>query len=192
MTPARVEQFWSLVDKAGPTVRAELGPCWIWMGALLKSRKEQHGRYGRFGRSAYAHRIALELTQSTVLSSDQHALHHCDNPPCCNPAHLYIGTPSDNMKDAARRNRLRPPRFHGESNPFCKYTDSEVARVLDLRRGGMSTRAIARATGMSQTHVRAVAGGRARNLRAVRAAQDDLLEAERALSVALMRARGAK
>ncbi len=53
----------------------------------------------------YAHRLAFYLANGYLAAEIRHT---CDNPPCCNPAHLLAGTHSDNMRDAAERNRIKP------------------------------------------------------------------------------------
>lgn len=76
--------------------------CWEWTGSL-----NNHG-YGRLGH-AYAHRISYEIHHGPIADG-LHVMHSCDNPPCCNPAHLSLGTASDNMRDAVQKGRLIPPR----------------------------------------------------------------------------------
>ena len=92
------ERFWAYVDKsAGPEA------CWPWMGGLRKG-------YGAFGVRkdlvVQAHRMAWELTHGPIPEG-LNALHHCDNPPCCNPhpKHLFLGTFQDNTKDMYQKER---------------------------------------------------------------------------------------
>jgi hypothetical protein len=87
-------------------VNSELSPdtCWMWSGARLK-----HRNYGVFydvaiRRTVLAHRRAWEVTHGPIPAG-QSVLHRCDNPPCCNPAHLFLGTQLDNMRDMARKGR---------------------------------------------------------------------------------------
>jgi hypothetical protein len=97
------ERFWSKVDKsAGPEA------CWPWMGGMS-------GRYGKYypaGRHSgeLAHRYALMVATGPPQPEAPHALHSCDNPPCCNPAHLHWGTHQQNMQEAADRGRMFCPR----------------------------------------------------------------------------------
>ncbi len=69
-------------------------------------------------------------------------LHRCDNPKCCNPAHLFLGTVADNTRDMDSKGRRRS-RF-GEGHPHAKLT---AAKVIEIRRlyaqGGKTHRALA-------------------------------------------------
>lgn len=94
------QRFQAFVDNSG-----DVEDCHEWQGS-----RDGHG-YGRFrigGRTQLAHRWILGHLRGHALTDDEKALHHCDNPPCCNPRHLYIGTQTENMQDAVQRNRLRP------------------------------------------------------------------------------------
>lgn len=95
--------------------------CWEWKGARTA---DGYGAYGYEGTSYRAHRIALVL-DGREPTQDQYACHHCDNPLCVRPSHLYPGTPTDNMRDARDRDRLRV----GERNHFSKLTEAKVREI---------------------------------------------------------------
>jgi len=86
-TQAFKDRFWSRV------VRSE--GCWEWTGANVRG----YGQISVGGRRrVYAHRASFELAHGPVPANKM-VLHRCDNPPCCNPAHLYAGTAQDNTND---------------------------------------------------------------------------------------------
>lgn len=96
MSPS--ERFWSKIDKSGE--------CWVWKG---RRTPDGYGLFSIGKKAIYAHRFALEES-GVSLSGGKRALHHCDNPPCVRPSHLYAGTQSQNMLDAYRRGRRRSQR----------------------------------------------------------------------------------
>jgi hypothetical protein len=77
--------------------------CWLWTAG------KAHYGYGRFrwrGPQRRAHRVAYELFVGEIPDG-LFVCHHCDNPPCFNPKHLYLGTQAENMRDAKKRGRMR-------------------------------------------------------------------------------------
>lgn len=100
MSKEEVQRFWSRVDRRSPD------ECWPW----LNSRGQPYHFYGQFrckGRSRLATHYVLALTSRPRPSNKMFALHSCDNPPCCNPAHLRWGTQQENAQEAAERRRER-------------------------------------------------------------------------------------
>jgi hypothetical protein len=99
-TPDTVSRFWSYARVGAPE------ECWFWTGA------KRDGGYGMFydgNRSVQAHRFALELRLGKPIGGGMVACHHCDNPPCVNPNHLFMGTRSDNSRDSMRKGRAFVP-----------------------------------------------------------------------------------
>jgi hypothetical protein len=94
-----VDRFWAKVT-IGPT-------CWEWTGAMSSTGYGRMTRGGRGEGWVRAHRVAWELANGPVPDG-LHVLHHCDNRSCVNPEHLFIGTRSDNMRDAMQKGRLKP------------------------------------------------------------------------------------
>lgn len=129
-------------------VDAETG-CWVWTKAL-------HAKgYGviAVGRSSdRAHRVAWKLNKGPIPAGLM-VLHRCDNPPCVNPAHLFLGTNSDNMRDAVGKGRHRTqPR---------KMTADDVRRArIDGLRGTLRLKTRARQLGVSPSTLRDAIEGR--------------------------------
>jgi hypothetical protein len=78
------------------------GECWPWLGCLSTQG------YGRAGKCDYAHRLAYELEHGAIPPGVD-VMHSCDFKPCCNPAHLSLGSRSDNMRDAVQKGRHYSP-----------------------------------------------------------------------------------
>ena len=88
------DDFARWVDKAGD--------CWVWTGAL---DKDGYGIFSYLSKTHRAAKVALKLDGRPVPDG-MYACHHCDNPACVRPDHLYPGTPTQNMADAISRNRV--------------------------------------------------------------------------------------
>lgn len=94
----RVDRFWSRVDKAA-------GPdgCWPWTGAL---HEKGYGLFGLSDKTWRAHRYAL-IASGVAIPDGMVVMHKCDNPPCCNPDHLQVGTSRANIHDMIAKGRAR-------------------------------------------------------------------------------------
>lgn len=144
---AKLDQsFWAKMDKSGPP-HPRLGtPCWIWQGA--KTRRGDFGYgYGKLGNKVYyAHRRAYALATGTD-PGELFVCHKCDVPLCCNPDHLFLGTPKDNTDDAAAKGRLNHAR--GEDSGTTTLTNDQALEILKLK-GVMLHRDIAAKFGVSK------------------------------------------
>ena len=112
------DDFWRKV-----TIGA-VDECWPFTGGC------NHARYGRVRYQRHrwiAHRLAWTLTNSPI-PRDMFVLHRCDNPPCCNPAHLFLGTQTDNMQDMTAKGRGK----FGERNGRAKLTSEDVRTMRHL------------------------------------------------------------
>ena len=128
-----IERFNNLVDRRGPD------ECWPWLASTKAG-------YGRFKIASYetaiASRVALVMATGQE-HLDLHALHSCDNPPCCNPAHLRWGTPVDNATDKIERNRWKGGDQGGASNGAAKLSEEGLARVVAGLKRGLNNKQIA-------------------------------------------------
>jgi len=114
-------KFWSKVQVLGPH------DCWKWQAATHRTGYGWFHRPGTARASIFAHRMAWELTRGPIPPGGC-VLHHCDNPPCCNPAHLFLGNRSDNAADKTIKGRTP----HGEGHVRAKLTESDVLNILKL------------------------------------------------------------
>lgn len=97
--------------------------CWPWNGY-----KDKNG-YGKCG-SEWAHRLVYKKLVC-LIPKGKLVLHKCDNPPCVNPAHLFLGTQKDNIQDMLSKGRYTPHGKKGMDNKKSKLTDIQV---LEMRR----------------------------------------------------------
>lgn len=136
-TPAN-DRFWKKVDKNGPILRPDLGRCWEWTASRIWSG------YGQFrdgsSKMTGAHRFAYEQTQGP-LPEGAMVLHRCDNPPCVNPTHLFLGDNSVNMLDASEKGRLNPRR--GAASPLARLTEEKVQMIRTLLASGARSKDVA-------------------------------------------------
>jgi hypothetical protein len=105
MTPI-AQRFWPKVNKDGPVIRPELGPCWEWTAATRGNGYGIIGIGGREGGSGYAHRVSYELNVGAIPDRMM-VRHRCDNRRCVRPEHLAVGLAVDNTADMLERKRGR-------------------------------------------------------------------------------------
>lgn len=146
------------VEQRGPD------ECWPWNGW---HNEQGYGRVEVNGRSYYAHRIIYALAHPgsinwEVKGSQATAvfvLHKCDNPGCCNPAHLFLGSHADNMADKSRKGRS--PDFKGERGPRAKLTNKQAQEIRWLGSLGLASSEMAKVYGVSKPTVKSIIRGRA-------------------------------
>lgn len=144
------ERFWAKVQKSEG--------CWLWTANTTKDRKGNK-RYGLLGAGRrgegmlFAHRVSWELHFGEIPEGLL-VLHSCDTPPCVNPAHLFLGTQTDNMQDMAakgRRGRTGPLPGAGAKSSLSRR------QIHTLRRKGaegISTKELAEEFGVCIATVR--------------------------------------
>ena len=99
--------------------------CWAWLGAHTS---RGYGETWLANRFYTTHRLMYEVAYGPIPDGLD-VCHTCDNPGCCNPAHLFLGTPSENGKDASRKGRLRIPIIRGVSHCGAKFTAEQVREI---------------------------------------------------------------
>lgn len=122
--------------------------CSLWLGCL---NKNGYGQLRLNGRMVYAHRLSWE-NKNGPIPDGLFALHHCDNPACINPDHLFLGSHKDNSDDKVKKKRHRwnPSPPLGADNLNAKLTDSDVAKI---RASNATQRKIAADFGIAQVTV---------------------------------------
>ncbi len=135
----RVKRFWARVDSSGGD-----NACWPWQGSRYPAgygHVSWPGVSGAKGRvDTGAHRVAYSLSNSGIPSGKQ-VNHVCDNPPCCNPKHLYAGTQVDNICDRDVRGRngrlgrrkVKCKRGHDLIDPTNLYVQVDKATGRERR-----------------------------------------------------------
>lgn len=141
-TSEDVQRFLAKVDKSGQ--------CWIWTAATFSDG------YGAFQlsnpvRTVRAHRFSF-VVYKTEFESDLQVLHHCDNPLCVRPDHLFLGTVVDNMKDRDSKRR----QTHGTKQWQAKLNATSVREIRRLYADGVSIAKLARKFKMGETPIRNV------------------------------------
>lgn len=123
----KVTEFWSKVDAsiADPTA------CWPWRGYV---NKDGYGEFHFAGDMHGAHELALAFATGATKPEGFDTCHSCDNPMCCNPAHLRFDTRQSNVNDAVARSRHAYGARHGRS----KLTEDDVLTIRVLFANGAS------------------------------------------------------
>lgn len=137
MDTKTIARFWAKVDTSGA--------CWVWTACTARG-------YGRFavkpGDMHSAHRLSWILANGPVPDG-LFVLHRCDNRPCVNPDHLFLGTQAENMADKARKGRAARGTGHGCS----KLSNANIHEIRSLGAAGVTQRKIASQFGVSQPMV---------------------------------------
>jgi hypothetical protein len=155
--PNDVTSLWAKVDKKSND------ECWPWLGQITE---KGYGRVRFQGGRYYAHRVIfwLEFPNEINLAAPKvdrdtqgFLLHKCDNPICCNPSHLFVGSQLDNIRDRDSKNRHAD--FSGEKNPNSKFSKEQVQQMKQEKENGKTAVAIAKEHGVSYSCIKRLLRG---------------------------------
>lgn len=126
------------------------GECWDWSASKTPPG---YGRINYERKTFYAHRLAYELAYGPIPDG-LHICHHCDNPSCINPKHLFAGTPADNMHDRDRKGRGRGMAVIAAlRHEMSQEVAERDQRIVRLRDDGLKLREISERLGVSMNMV---------------------------------------
>lgn len=169
--------FWSKVD-----IKEDKTECWEWNAAFIKGR--MYGKVGIRRRFYLAHRMSYYIhfgNPGTLL-----VCHHCDNPKCCNPHHLFLGTDKDNSEDMVKKKRVVRGERHwskknpellplgdkhysrrqpdlvlrGESNGNSKLSENQVIEIRNKYKQGSTQEELAELNGVSRSLIGGIVNNR--------------------------------
>lgn len=118
----------------------EKDSCWMW------GNKNLHNMFLLNGKNMGAHRASWILHKGEIPNG-LFVCHHCDNPGCVNPEHLFLGTAKDNVHDMI--NKGRSIQVRGEKNGSCKLKEEDVFKMREIKKQNFSYQYIAKIFGMS-------------------------------------------
>ncbi len=144
----------SLLERMDGRIEVATSGCWEWQGARTKAG---YGQIHCDGKAMYVHRIVAALVFKQELKRKDVILHLCDNPCCCNPVHLRIGTQRENIYDAVAKGRLDfvhlEQRPRGAAHPAYKGSNWS-RRIVRRCKGVVSSYFLADIFSVGQTTIR--------------------------------------
>lgn len=144
-------RFWKKVAKAGPD------ECWLWTGGGRGGKYGLIQEEGKGGKTIGVHRLSWEIANGQSIPVGMYVMHSCDTPLCVNPAHLFLGTPADNVNDMIAKGRKRTVAPVGNGNGKAKLTP-ELVRYIRASEKSMAE--LARELKLSFNAIRGVRIGR--------------------------------
>lgn len=119
--------------------KAREADCINWPGYVMPNG---YGQVSANGRHYYAHRVVWETANGRSIPVGMYVCHRCDNPPCVNPSHLFLGTPADNVRDMLNKGR--------QASPSKALSPEEVIELRTIRASsGLPVRALAEVFGVA-------------------------------------------
>ncbi len=155
-TPEQLSSdFWKRVN------RGAQNECWEWMGgrASRKAHMMQYGVVWNNGKRWKTHRFAFVDTNGPIASIKTLVCHTCDNPPCCNPSHLFLGTHQDNALDCRDKGRLHIE--NGTARYNATLDDEKVRFIRENysfrgRDGGMTAKQLSEKFGVGRSMISSI------------------------------------
>ncbi len=150
-----IQRFWSHVDKSAD--------CWVWTG----SKSDGYGKCRFQTKFQNTHRVSWKLANGEIPDG-MCVLHKCDNPPCCNPDHLFLGTKLDNARDCIAKGRFPDVASHGaktrlmpgDKHRLAKITMADARHIRELRAAGLKLSEIAAIHSISVPRISSICTGK--------------------------------
>lgn len=147
------ERFWSKVRKLDGD-----DTCWLWTGA---GRGNGYGAIKVSGVTLDAHVVSWRIENNGIVIPDGMLIaHRCDVRLCVRPDHLFLATPSENMRDARDKGRLHDSWSVGEKAHNSVLTEEIVRKARQLKVTGLSSKKIAEQLGASHCAIKLVLAGK--------------------------------
>lgn len=138
-------RFWQKVTKTDG--------CWVWNGALSRAGYPVLGDGA--AKTVYGHRVSYELANGSIPAG-RYVCHTCDNRACVNPAHLFAGTPKDNMQDCVRKGRLANGSRPGELHSNAILSEQDVLAIRAALASGVKSSSLQVQYGVSKSNIQCI------------------------------------
>ncbi len=143
------ERFADKVDKS----HRDNG-CWLWTGTVTNRGYGKISLGGATSGEVLAHRLSWEMANKKTVPQGMYVLHHCDNPLCVRPDHLFAGSQADNIHDMMSKGRgCHPNPASGERNGNSKLIVTQVLGIRKLLASGMSASSVGKRYGVRHSTV---------------------------------------
>lgn len=143
------ERFWEKVD-----IRGE-DDCWEWQGS--RHWQWDYGNFKVGDKVVAAHRMAWFIFNEKEIPEGLVVCHKCDNPPCCNPKHLFLGTVADNNMDKKLKGRQDE---RGEKNGRAKISEKDVVDIRAAHKSGETYASLGRRYNLDPVSISYICTGR--------------------------------